>query len=404
MPGEAPFRSQPARVLVAGGGIAAVELLVALRKLAAERVEVELLTAGNHLVYRPLLVAEPFGVGSVHRFPLAEILADQGATRRSGRLAAVDAQAHEAITDSDERLPYDALAVATGARPIDALLGALTFSGQHAVGPLRELVERAAHGELGSIVFALPPPATSWPLPLYELALMTATRAPGARIIVATPERMPLELFGEAASAAVKARLEQAGIELRLNVAPVEFADGALLLAHGDEPIGADAAVALPALEVVPIEGLPANPAGYVPVDDHCRVEGLEDVYAAGDVTAFPIKQGGVSARQAQAVAQCLAARAGAPVTPEPFRPLIRGMLLTGGGPGYLQSGAGESLLADSPLWWPPTKIADSYLVPYLVARFQLSIPTLPGPEEADLISSVPAETDVPARPARPTG
>ncbi len=79
MPGEAPFRSQPARVLIAGGGIAAIELLVALRKLAGERVEIELLTAGEHLTYRPLLVAEPFGIGNVHRFPLSDILGDQRA-------------------------------------------------------------------------------------------------------------------------------------------------------------------------------------------------------------------------------------------------------------------------------------------------------------------------------------
>jgi sulfide:quinone oxidoreductase len=137
-------------------------------------------------------------------------------------------------------------------------------------------------------------------------------------------------------------------------------------------------------------------------VDEHGRVTGLDDVYAAGDVTAYPVKQGGVSVRQAQAVAECLAARAGAPLTPEPFEPLLRGMLLTGAQPSYLQSSAGESVLTDSPLWWPPTKIADSYLVPYLVARFQLSVSSLPGAGDVDLISGVPAGDDVPARPARP--
>jgi hypothetical protein len=92
---------------------------------------------------------------------------------------------------------------------------------------------------------------------------------------------------------------------------------------------------------------------------------------------------------------------AGAPITPEPLEPLLRGMLLTGAEPSYLESRAGESLLADSPLWWPPTKIADSYLVPYLGSRFQLSVPMLPGPGEADLVSTVPAGDDVPARPGR---
>jgi sulfide:quinone oxidoreductase len=400
MPSEAPFRSSPARVLVAGGGIAAIELVVALRKIAGERVLIELLAPADHLVYRPLLVAEPFGVGSGHRFPLAEILADQGAVRRDGSLAALQVDAHEAITDGGESIPYDALAVAMGARPLEAVPGALSFAGPAAVEPMRELVERAARGELGALAFALPAPAASWPLPLYELALMTATRARGTRIVLATAERAPLELFGETVSKSVHARLERAGIEFVAASAPLEFADGALKLA-GADPIPADAAVALPALEVAPIGGLPHGTGGFLPVDEHGRVAGTADVYAAGDVTDFPVKQGGVAVRQAQAVAECLAARAGAPITPEPLEPLLRGMLLTGAEPSYLESRAGESLLADSPLWWPPTKIADSYLVPYLVARFQLSVPMLPGPGEADLVSTVPAGDDVPARPGR---
>jgi sulfide:quinone oxidoreductase len=218
------------------------------------------------------------------------------------------------------------------------------------------------------------------------------------RIVLATPERMPLELFGRAASDAVGERLKRAGVELATRSVPDRFADGSLTLTSG-APIPADAAVALPALEVSALNGLPQVDGGFVPVDEHGRVEGTDDVYAAGDVTAYPVKQGGVTVRQAQAVAECLAARAGAPVVPQPFEPLLRGVLLTGAEPSYLQSRAGQSLLADSPLWWPPTKIADSYLVPYLVARFQLSIPTLPGAGEADLVSSTPAGDDVPARP-----
>jgi sulfide:quinone oxidoreductase len=400
MPGENPFRSQPARVLVAGGGIAAIELIVALRKLAGAHVQIELLAPGEHLVYRPLLVAELFGMGSVLRFPLAEILADQGALRRRAALAEIDADAHEVVTSEGERVPYDAFALATGARPVEAVPGALSFAGPDAVEPMRLLVERAARGELGALAFAVPSPAVSWPLPLYELALMTATRASGTRIVLATAEQAPLELFGAAVSESVGARLERAGVELVAGSAPIGFADGALRLADRD-PIPADAAVALPALEVPPLAGLPQGTDGFVHVDEHGRVEGVPDVYAAGDVTDYPVKQGGMSVRQAQAVAECLAARAGAPITPEPFEPLLRGVLLTGAEPSYLESRPGESLLADSPLWWPPTKIADSYLVPYLVARFQLSVPRLPGPGEADLVSSAPVGGDVPPRPGR---
>jgi sulfide:quinone oxidoreductase len=403
MAGEPAFSSRPARVLVAGGGAAAVELVIALRKLAAERVEIELLTAGSELVYRPLLVAEPFGAGSGHRFSLQEIVEDQRGRLRPARLQAVDAAAHEVVTDAGERLGYHALVVATGARAVDALPGALSFDGASAVQPMRELVERAGSGELHALVFALPRQAAGWPLPLYELALMTAARVPALRVILATAEASPLELFGQEASAALRRRLEEAGIELHTGVDAQRYHARALRLADG-EPIEADAAVALPALEGPAFEGLPHDSAGFLPVDEHCRVSGAPDVYAAGDVTAFPVKQGGIAVRQAQAVAECIAARAGAPVAPEPFEPLYRGLLLTGGEPGYLQAGAGESQLADSPLWWPPTKIAGSYLIPYLVARFRLSVPTVREPGEADLVSSGPAGQSVPARPGRRSG
>ncbi|HKN94848.1 MAG TPA: FAD-dependent oxidoreductase [Thermoleophilaceae bacterium] len=401
MPGEAPFRSLPARVIVAGGGIAALELVVALHKLAGERVAIELIAPGEHFVYRPLLVAEPFGVGNLPRFPLSQILNDQGASQRRGRLAEVRAQEHEVSIDSGEQIAYDALVVAAGARTVEAVAGALTFDGPESVTLMRTLVERAATGELGSIAFALAASAASWSLPLYELALMTAIRAPGAHITIATAEDAPLQLFGQAVSRSMAERLARAGVELLTGVAPVEYEDAALALADGRR-VNADAAVALPALAGPAIPGLPHDPRGFVPVDEHGRVEGTADVYAAGDVTAFELKQGGVSVRQAQAVAECIAARIGAPVVPQPFEPFLRGMLLTGAAPSYMQWRGGESEQADSPLWWPPTKIADSYLVPYLVSRFQLSVLAAPGPGEADLISSAPAGGEVPARPRRP--
>ncbi len=315
----------------------------------------------------------------------------------------VDAAAHEALTDSGERVGYDALAVATGARPVEAVPGALTFAGPKAVEPMRELVERAASGEFHTLVFALAKPAVSWPLPVYELALMTASRSPSTRMVLATAERMPLELFGSAVSDAVGKRLARAGVVLATGVAPRRVrrrAPSYWQTASRSRPTPWSP---FPRSRWARWTGLPQVEGGFMPVDEHGRVEGIEDVYAAGDVTAFPVKQGGVTVRQAQAVAECLAARAGAPVAPEPFEPLLRGVMLTGGEPSYLQSGAGGSLLASSPLWWPPTKIADSYLVPYLVARFQLSIPTLPGAGEADLVSSTPAGDDVPARPRADT-
>ena len=86
------------------------------------------------------------------------------------------------------------------------------------------------------------------------------------------------------------------------------------------------------------IAGLPADAAGFIPVNAHGRVAGAADVYAAGDATAFPVKQGGLATQQADAVAEAIAAAAGAHATPAPFRPVLRGLLLTGGAPLYLRA------------------------------------------------------------------
>ena len=72
----------------------------------------------------------------------------------------------------------------------------------------------------------------------------------------------------------------------------------------------------------------------------------------------------------ADAIAEAIAARAGAPITPEPYRPVLRGALLTGAQPRYLHAGpgSGPGEISERPLWWPPSKIAARHLGPYLAA------------------------------------
>jgi sulfide:quinone oxidoreductase len=94
-------------------------------------------------------------------------------------------------------------------------------------------------------------------------------------------------------------------------------------------------------------------------------------IFAAGDVTEFPVKHGGLASQQADTAAESIAALAGAPLTPEPFTPVIHGMLLTDDKPLYLSAritgGHGfSSELSDTPTWSPPSKIYAKYLAPYL--------------------------------------
>jgi sulfide:quinone oxidoreductase len=164
--------------------------------------------------------------------------------------------------------------------------------------------------------------------------------------------------------------LADRGIRLRVNAEAQSVAPGALRLASGDT-VEADHVVALPKLEGPRLAGLPAAHSGFIEIDDHAQVVGLDNVFAAGDATAFPIKQGGIATQQADAAVETIAAHLGAAVKPSAFQPVLRGMLLTGVAPTYLRAIVSDELarpgdLAVTPLWWPPTKIAGRYLGPYL--------------------------------------
>jgi sulfide:quinone oxidoreductase len=185
-----------------------------------------------------------------------------------------------------------------------------------------------------------------------------------------TPEGEPLQLFGSEASAAVRGLLDEHEIALHVRSYAAEARAGELILISGDV-LAADRVLALPRLHGPRIGGIPQTFEGFVSVDSHGRVVGVPDVYAAGDITVFPIKQGGIAAQQADAAAEAIAAAAGAGVTPRPFTPVLRGLLLTGAEPRYLRGelvgAAGVATEASTePLWWPPAKIVGRYLAPFL--------------------------------------
>lgn len=363
------------RVLIAGGGPAALEALIGLRRLVGPALEAELLSSSPDFVHRPSSVVEPFGGGRARAYPLSEIAADQDAAFSTGTLAAVDGDAHAVRTLEGATHGYDFLLIATGAIPGDGVPGAVTMRGPGGGGEFAAVLRRLDEGDADSAVFAAPAPL-AWQLPLYELALMTAARLAArgrgdVAIRIVTPEEEPLGLFGNAAGRMVRGLLAESGIELNTNRWPVRFSDGLLEAMPGaDGALAADVAVSLPDLSGPGIAGLPHDPDGFIPVDPHGRVPGVEDIYAAGDVTTFPVKQGGLATQQADAVLEMLAARAGVAITPQPFRPVLRGVLLTGAAPRFMRAdvagGAGEGTAGGRPLWWPPGKIAGRYLSPYL--------------------------------------
>ena len=207
----------PTKVLIAGSGVAGLEAALALRALAGEVVSVELVAPESDFVYRPLAVTEPFRVGEARRFPLSRLADEAGAELTRASVRSVDHERRMVVTSSGAALRYDALLLCLGARPVTGIPGALMFRGPADEEAFSALLHDARAGQLERLVFALPAGA-SWPLPLYELALLTAVHLADAGTSVAltlvTPEERPLQLFGGAASEAVAELLESHGITL----------------------------------------------------------------------------------------------------------------------------------------------------------------------------------------------
>jgi sulfide:quinone oxidoreductase len=374
----------PFHVVIAGAGVAGLECALALRSLGGDLVRVELLTPETDFTYRPLAVAEPFGAGEVKTFPLGPLVAAAGASLRHGTVARVDAEEKRVRLADGTAVDFDAFVLAVGGEPREAVVGALTFRGPQDGPALGALLDRATAGDLHRLAFVVPA-GVSWPLPLYELALQTGTYLSdrgtrGVEIVIVTAEEHPLGIFGANASTAVADLLAIRGITVEAGSAALAWRDGELTLAGG-RSVKADGVVALPQLHGPAVEGLPHDGAGFVPTDMEGRVAGLTDVYAAGDATHFRPKQGGLAAQQADAVAAAIAIDAGAAAAPMPFRPVLRGLLLTGFVARYIRADvqAGTSAVDTEALWWPPAKIVGRHLTPFLAEHAGLTAPA-PGP------------------------
>jgi sulfide:quinone oxidoreductase len=308
------------KVVIGGSGPAAIEAALVLRRLAGSLVETTLVTPDEDCVHLPMTVMAPFARSGITRYPLADVVGDAGAILRRGTIAAVDPDSREVRTGDGGTLAYDALLVAVGGVQRFPYPRALAYGAPGSEERMHGLIQDMEAGYVKRVAFVVPP-GVSWPLPLYELALMTAERASDmcahVELTLVTPESSPLELFGPDAAHDVGDLLEEAGIVLRTDT----HADG--------EHLRVDRVVTVPTLTGPRIEGLPHDGAGFLPVDPHGRVEGAPGVYAAGDATVFAVKQGGIACQQADAAAEEIAAVAGASIEPRAFTPALRALLVT---------------------------------------------------------------------------
>jgi sulfide:quinone oxidoreductase len=364
----------PLKVVIAGGGVAGLEAALAIRELAGKRVMTTLLAPNDEFVYRPMAVREPFARSGAAHYRMASILQAADADQVVDSLKWLDHAASTVHTSGGHALQYDALLLALGARQYPQLPYATTINPDDMDGQLHGLIQDVELGLVRTLAFVIPS-GFSWPMPIYELALMTAVRAYGMSqtlaITIVTPEPSPLSVFGQQASGAVAMLLNEHGINVITDADTRVSAPGQLTVdAPGSPQVGghigevtADRVIALPELRGPGVPGIPDRSVhGFVAVDSHGRVRHVDNVFAAGDMTDYPVKQGALAAQQAFAVAQEITGLAGVATTAAPFEPTMHGVLLGGKRPLYLRARlvGGQPVTSEfstEPLWDAADKI-----------------------------------------------
>ena len=364
-------------VVICGGGIAGVEGLLRLRKLVGDQVEITLLSPSEYLTYRPLAVLEPFATGRAPRYSLPRIAADAGAHLVRDTLDWVDRDRRTVHTGSGKELAYDALLLAVGGRERPPLKHTHVFTGSDD-DTLRGIIEEVETGAVTSLAFALPA-GPCWPLPLYELALLTTHRAKEKeahpQIAFTIPGPRPLHAFGGGAGNAVTRLLRDAGITVHTSASVHVAGPQHLVLRPSGVHLRPERTVTLPTISGPDVRGIPGDATHrFLCVDGYCRVRGTDGhIFAAGDATDLPVKQGGVGAQQADTSAAGIAHLAGLAKRPEILHPVIRGSLYTAGKPLYLSAhligGEGwQAELYDQAPWPSDDKVIAEELGPYLRA------------------------------------
>lgn len=320
------------RILIVGSGPGALEAALALGASESITAEIDLISPQTEFVYRPNLVLEPFGGQPPARYSVGELLEGSGARQWQGTIESVDPAAGLARSPEGDEFNFDALILATGAVPRAALpQPAITVGTNGSLDQLGDLVADIDAGRLSTLGFLRQPGAT-WSLPTYELALLAAARA-GRQVArqldvgVITHEPSPLIDFGQDNSDRVAALCAEAGVVLHCQSELLSYEGRTAVLADGQQ-LEIDRLVVMPQLEAVVPDGVPTSENGFVAVDQSQLVAGTENIYAIGDVTDFPFKQGGLAGAEADAAVSAIAARLGSGGNPVPFDGEVRGVLL----------------------------------------------------------------------------
>ncbi|WP_411832342.1 NAD(P)/FAD-dependent oxidoreductase [Pseudoxanthomonas mexicana] len=313
------------RIVILGSGFAA---LTAIRRLREQRVDADITVVSprNELVYLPSLIWLPSGgkTGDDLRIPLAGFFQRMRVRWHEGSVRQVLDGGRRVVTDRGE-LANDVLIAATGGRYLRKLPGI-----EHAIIPCEGIAaaeairDRLAAMDGGTIAigFASNPmePGAVRGGPMFEFlfGMDTLLRRQGRRdrfrLVFFNPSSEPGQRLGPSAVRKLLGRMRELGIETHLGHKPLRFEADKVVTEGGE--FAADLILFMPGLTGpawLDDSELPRSEGGFVAADEHCRVRGLERVYAAGDIGSYPgpdwmAKQAHQADLQAEAVARNIAA------------------------------------------------------------------------------------------------
>ena len=270
-------------VVVIGGGFAALEVSLALRKLRPN-VSVTVVSDATEVTYRPWLIKVPAGGQPPPQIPFANLLAAARIEVVSERATGIDLSSRLVTLQSGTVIAYHQLVIATGAV---ADRNRVPGARAHALFPC----DLADAGEFAAAVSSSPSTIAvvfGWerPGPGLEYAAWIAAHRPGSKVTAIDGDGTLQRRFGEKATARIQGLLERRGGRL-LSQGPVVRIDaGAVQL--GARTVAADViALATPLTGEtgwLPRELIDAR--GMLKVDS--SMAAAPGVFGIGDVVAVP--------------------------------------------------------------------------------------------------------------------
>jgi NADH dehydrogenase len=298
------------RIVIIGGGFGGIQLA---RKLKNKPVQVVLIDKNNYHTFQPLLyqvatsAMEPDSIA----YPIRRIFQrSKNIFFRVGEVTNIDAEAKKVFFGDDE-LEYTQLVVATGA--VTNFLGneGLTISSMPMKSvtealDLRSMVlqnfekclcnsnERKRQGMMNIVIAGAGPTGVELAGALGEMKLKIFPKDyPELDLsqmnvyLVQSGDRV-LPMLSEKSSARAARYLEKLGVTLVLNTRVLDFF-GDYVQTTGEDLI-ARTLIWTAGVTGNPVQGIvveSVNKGNRIEVDEYCRVKGMENVYAIGDVASM---------------------------------------------------------------------------------------------------------------------